>query len=67
MKKTVLRKYANLIAKCGVNVQKGQDVEILAGLETKYHRARQAQITDELIEIISGTESQRALEKKAKK
>ena len=41
--------------------------EILAGLETKYHRARQAQITDELIEIISGTESQQALEKEAKK
>ena len=41
--------------------------EILANLETKYHRARQAQITDELIEIISGTESQRALEKKSKK
>ena len=33
MKKTVLRKYANLIAKCGVNVQKGQDVEIMAGLD----------------------------------
>ena len=33
MKKTVLRKYANLIAKCGVNVQKGQDVEIMADLD----------------------------------
>ena len=30
MKKTVLRKYAQLIAKCGVNVQKGQEVEIMA-------------------------------------
>ncbi len=28
MKKTVLRKYANLIAKCGVNIQKGQEVFI---------------------------------------
>ena len=26
MKKTVLRKYAQLIARCGVNVQKGQEV-----------------------------------------
>ena len=33
MKKTVMRKYANLIAKCGVNVQKGQDVEIMADLD----------------------------------
>ena len=41
--------------------------EILSDLETKYHRARQAQITDELIEIISGTESQEALEKEKKK
>lgn len=41
--------------------------EILADLETKYHRARQAQITDELIEIISGTESQQALEKEIKR
>ena len=41
--------------------------EILSDLEMKYHRARQAQITDELIEIISGTESQQALEKEAKK
>lgn len=30
MKKSVLRKYAHLIAKCGVNVQKGQEVEIMA-------------------------------------
>ena len=37
--------------------------EILGVLETRYHRARQAQITDELIEIISGTESQREIEK----
>ena len=33
MKKSVLRKYAQLIAKCGVNVQKGQEVEILAELD----------------------------------
>ena len=41
--------------------------EMLTGLETAYHRARQSEITDELIEIISGTESQRALEKESKK
>ncbi len=41
--------------------------EILGDLEMKYHRARQAQITDELIEIISGTESQEALEKEKRK
>ncbi|MBR4426239.1 MAG: aminopeptidase [Spirochaetales bacterium] len=29
MKKSVMRRYAKLIAKCGVNVQKGQEVEIL--------------------------------------
>ena len=33
MKKTVLRKYARLIAQCGVNVQKGQEVFILAELD----------------------------------
>lgn len=33
MKKTVLRKYARLIAACGVNVQKGQEVFIVAGLD----------------------------------
>ena len=33
MKKTVLKKYAYLIAKCGVNVQKGQEVFITAGLD----------------------------------
>ncbi len=33
MKKTVLRKYANLIAKMGVNVQKGQEVFITAALD----------------------------------
>ena len=33
MKKTVLRKYANLIARCGVNVQPGQEVFIAAGLD----------------------------------
>ena len=33
MNKTRLKKYANLIARCGVNVQKGQEVVINAGLD----------------------------------
>lgn len=33
MKKTVLREYAKLIVRCGVNVQKGQEVVIHAGLD----------------------------------
>ena len=33
MKKTVLREYARLIARVGVNVQKGQDVLVYAGLD----------------------------------
>lgn len=33
MKKTVLREYAKLIARCGVNVQKNQTVMIFAGLD----------------------------------
>ena len=33
MKKTVLREYAKLIVKCGVNVQKGQEVLIFADLD----------------------------------
>jgi len=33
MKKTVLRKYANLLVRCGINVQKGQEVMIYAGLD----------------------------------
>ena len=33
MKKTILRKYARLIAECGANVQKGQEVFINAGLD----------------------------------
>lgn len=33
MKKTVLREYAKLIVRCGVNVQKGQEVMIFAGLD----------------------------------
>ena len=33
MKKTVMRKFAQLIAKCGVNVQKGQEVVIMAELD----------------------------------
>ena len=33
MRKTVLRKYAHLIAACGVNVQAGQEVFIMAGLD----------------------------------
>ena len=33
MKKTVLREYARLIVRCGLNVQKGQEVMIFAGLD----------------------------------
>ena len=33
MKKSVLREYAKLIVRCGVNVQKGQEVLIYAGLD----------------------------------
>lgn len=33
MKKTVLKEYAKLIVRCGVNVQKGQEVLIYAGLD----------------------------------
>lgn len=33
MKKSVLREYARLIVRCGVNVQKGQEVIIYAGLD----------------------------------
>ena len=33
MKKTVLRNYARLIAKTGVNIEKGQEVVIQAGLD----------------------------------
>ena len=33
MKKTVLREYAKLIVRCGVNVQKGQEVMVYAGLD----------------------------------
>ena len=33
MKKTILRSYANLIARCGVNIEKGQEVVISAGLD----------------------------------
>ena len=33
MKKTVLRSYARLIVRCGVNVQKGQEVMVYAGLD----------------------------------
>ena len=33
MKKTVLREYAKLIVRCGVNVQKGQEVMIHADLD----------------------------------
>ena len=33
MKKTVLREYAKLIARCGLNVQKGQDVQVYADLD----------------------------------
>ena len=33
MKKTVLREYAKLIVRCGINVQKGQDVLVFADLD----------------------------------
>jgi len=33
MKKSILKKYAQLIAKCGLNVKKGQEVFIVAGLD----------------------------------
>lgn len=33
MKKTILRSYAKLIAKCGANIKKGDDVIISAGLD----------------------------------
>ena len=33
MKKTVLREYAKLIVKCGLNVQKGQEVQVYADLD----------------------------------
>ena len=33
MKKTILRSYAKLIARTGVNIEKGQEVMILAGLD----------------------------------
>ena len=33
MKKSILREYAKLIVRCGVNVQKGQEVLIYAGLD----------------------------------
>ena len=33
MKKSVLREYARLIVRCGVNVQKGQEVLIYADLD----------------------------------
>ncbi len=33
MKKSILREYARLIVRCGVNVQKGQEVMVYAGLD----------------------------------
>ena len=33
MKKTVLREYARLIVRMGLNVQKGQDVLVMADLD----------------------------------
>ena len=33
MKKTILKKYDRLIAECGANVQKGQEVFVYAGLD----------------------------------
>ena len=37
MKKTVLRKYADMIVRKGINVQKGQEVIIAAGLADDLH------------------------------
>ena len=36
MKKSVLKNYANLIVRTGVNVQQGQDVVINASVEDAY-------------------------------
>ena len=33
MKKSILRSYAKLIVRCGVNVQKGQEVQVYADLD----------------------------------
>ena len=33
MKKSILREYARLIVRCGINVQKGQEVMVYAGLD----------------------------------
>ena len=33
MKKSVLREYARLIVRCGINVQKGQEVLVYADLD----------------------------------
>ena len=33
MKKSILREYARLIVRCGVNLQKGQDLLVYAGLD----------------------------------
>ena len=35
MKKTVLREYARLIVRTGINVQKGQDVLVMADLDQR--------------------------------
>ena len=43
MKKSVLKKYANLIATCGVNVQKGQEVIVNAAID-------QAPLVKEVVE-----------------
>ena len=45
MQKTRLRRYARLIARVGVNVQKGQDVQLTAGLDQPEFVAM---VTDEL-------------------
>ena len=36
MNKTILKNYAKLIARVGVNVQKGQDVNITANVNDEY-------------------------------
>ena len=43
MKKSVLKKYAKLIATCGINVQKGQEVIVNAAVD-------QAPLVKEIVE-----------------
>lgn len=58
MKKTVLREYAKLIAKTGVNVQKGQEVFIQAELDQPEFVAM---VVDRVLQA-EGEEGRRRLE-----